>query len=94
MSDNSYEDVYDHYLVKFKKLFGKLDCGETVQYRGQLIQKLDYEDFVDKWKEFKGLDTYLFNVMSKGATLNDEIYRQYQSLSAQVLEKPKDFMTL
>ena len=50
--------------------------------------------FVEKWKEFKGLDTYLCSVMSKGATLNDDIYRTYRSLSAQVLEKPKDYMTL
>lgn len=94
MSDSSYDDVYQHYLSKFEKLFGQLDCGATVQYRGQLIQKLEYGDFVDKWKEFKGLDTYLCSVMSKGATLNDDIYRTYQSLSAQVLEKPKDYMTL
>ena len=94
MNDSTFEDVYNHYVAKFEKLFGALESGATVQYRGQLIQKLDYGDFVKKWKEFKDLDAYLCNVMSKGATLNDDIYRTYQGLSAQVLEKPKDYLTL
>lgn len=94
MSDSGIEDVYKHYLAKFESLFGKAEYGDAVQYQGQLIHKLDYEDFSDKWNEFKSLETYLRSVMSKGATLNDDIYRAYQGLCAHVLEKPKDFMTL
>ena len=94
MSERSYTDVYRHYLTKFESLFGTLDFGQAVQYRGQLIQKLSYNDFIEKWKEFKQLDDYLCEVMSKGATLNDDIYRNYLELSARVLERPKDYMTM
>ena len=94
MSETSYADIYRHYLTKFEKLFGELDFGEVGQHRGQLIQKLTYEEFVDKWKSFKQLDDYLCEVMSKGSTLNDDIYRNYLELSAHILENPKDYMTL
>ena len=94
MSEHSYADIYRHYLTKFENLFGALDFGEAVQYRGQLIQKLSYIDFIERWKEFKQLDDYLCEVMSKGATLNDDIHRNYLELSAHILERPKDYMTM
>lgn len=94
MEDSNFTDVYNHYLRKSEKLFGVLNVGQVARHRGKLIQKLSCEDFVEKWKEFKNLESYLRNVMSSGATLNDDIYRRYLELSALVLETPKDFMTL
>ena len=94
MSRDDYLDVYRHYLAKFEELFGDLDFDESVQYSGSLVQKLRYDDFVAKWTEFKKIEGYLREVMSKGATLNDEINRSYRALAASVLESPKDFMTL
>ena len=93
MDETSY-DIYNHYLSKFEDLFGTLKEGEVAQHQGRLIQKLGYEEFDKKWKEYKQLDEYLCEVMSSGATLNDDIYRNYLELCAQVLESPKDFMTL
>lgn len=94
MKRDDYLDVYLRYLSKFEDMFGELDFDEVVQHRGKLIQKLKYDDFVIKWTEFKKIEEYLREVMSKGATLNDEVNRTYQELSANVLETPKDFMTL
>jgi hypothetical protein len=87
-------DIYAHYLSKFEDLFGPLNVGEVAQHQGRLIQKLSYDEFAKRWKEYKQLDDYLCEVMSTGATLNDDIYRNYLELTAQVLESPKDFMTL
>lgn len=94
MSTTDYIDVYRRYLKKFDDLFGDLDFDEVVQNRGKLVQKLRYDEFVDKWTEYKRIEDYLREVMSKGATLNDEIHRTYQELSAHVLETPKDFLML
>ncbi len=94
MSPNDYIDVYRRYLKKFDETFGDLDFGEVVQNRGKLVQKLRYDEFVDKWSEYKRIEDYLREVMSKGATLNEEIHRTYQELSAHVLETPKDFLML
>ncbi len=87
-------DIYRLYLSKFEELFGDLDYEEVVQHKGKLIRKLKYEEFVDKWAEFKRIEGYLREVMSTGATLNDEINRTYKELSANVLETPKDFVLL
>ena len=94
MEDSNLTDVYKHYIRRSEKLFGALDVGQPAHHRGRLIQKLGYEDFVEKWNEFKKLESYLCTVMSTGATLNDDLYRRYLELSALVLENPKDFMTL
>jgi hypothetical protein len=94
MEDGNITEVYSRYLRRSEKLFGPLDVGQVAQHRGKLIQKLAYSEFVEKWNEFKKLETYLCHVMSTGATLNDDIYRKYLELSALVLENPKDFMTL
>ena len=87
-------DIYRLYLTKFESLFGELEYEEVVQHNGKLIQKLRYEEFVAKWSEFKRIESYLREVMSTGATLNDEINKTYKELSANVLETPKDFILL
>lgn len=91
---DSHLDVYRHYLAKFEQLFGDLEFDSVVQHQGQLIKKLRYEEFADKWVEFKHIEEYLREVMTTGATLNDEVNRTYVELSASVLEAPKDFMLL
>ena len=92
MTTEDYIHVYRYYLDKFNHMFGSLDFEEVVQYRGMLIKKLRYDDFVAKWTEYKQIEDYLREVMSKGATLNDEVNRTYRDLSAHVLENPKDFI--
>lgn len=94
MTEDSYIDVYRRYLERFEDKFGELDFSEVVQHRGKLVQKLRYDEFVSKWTEYKQTEEYLREVMSKGATLNDEIYHAYEELSAHILESPKDFMML
>lgn len=94
MSRDDLIDVYRRYLAKFEDMFGDLDFGEVTQHQGKLIEKLHYAEFVEKWSEFKRIEEYLRDVMSKGATLNDEINRTYLELSAYVLETPKDFVLL
>ncbi len=94
MSRDDFIDIYRRYLGRFEEMFGDLDYNESVQHRGKLIQKLRYDEFVGKWTEFKRIEEYLREVMSKGATLNDEINRTYFELSAYVLETPKDFVLL
>lgn len=89
-----YVDIYKRYLGKFEELFGGLSFDETVRYKGKLIKKLKYDEFVTKWNEYKKIETYLKEVMSKGATLNEEVNRTYAELSATVLENPKDFLLL
>jgi hypothetical protein len=89
-----YVDIYKHYLTKFDELFGALSFEETVRYKGKLIRKLKYDEFVTKWNEFRKIESYLKEVMTKGATLNDEVNRTYAELSATVLENPKDFLLL
>lgn len=94
MSKDDYIDVYRRYLSRFEDLFGEMDFDDVVQHRGNLIKKLRYDEFVTKWVEFKKIEDYLREVMTKGATLNDEVNRTYEELSANVLENPKDFMLL
>ncbi|MCP4679706.1 MAG: hypothetical protein GY854_30300 [Deltaproteobacteria bacterium] len=94
MNRDDFIDIYRRYLNKFQEQFGDLEYSEPVQHKGKLIQKLRFDEFVAKWEEYKRIEEYLREVMSKGATLNDEINRTYYELSAYVLETPKDFMLL
>ncbi len=94
MSQHEYVDVYKRYLKKFDDQFGVVEFDQSVSNHGKLIRKLRYDEFIDKWKEFRQIEDYLREVMSKGATLNDEVNRTYDELSATVLENPKDFMLL
>jgi hypothetical protein len=91
---DDYLDVYRRYLSRFEALFGEVDFDAAVQHQGKLITKLRYEEFVAKWTEYKQVEEYLREVMTKGATLNDEVNRTYAALAAHVLETPKDFMLL
>jgi hypothetical protein len=94
MTNENYLDIYKRYLNKFETNFGEVDFDDTVQHRGRLVRKLRYDDFVDAWTEYRKIEDYLREVMTKGATLNDEVNRKYAELASAVLENPKDFMLL
>ncbi len=93
MDDNCL-DIYNHYLKRLEQTFGDLAVGDTVQHQGKLIRKLAQDEFVANWNEYQKLEIFLRNIMSSGATLNDDIYQKYLELSALVLVQPKDFLTL
>ena len=94
MDDSELVDIYREYLAKFQKLFGELDFNQPVQFRGKLVEKLKFDEFVEKWTSYREIEDYLREVMTKGATINDEMNRTYEELSAYVLEDPRDFVTL
>ena len=92
MSSEDYVDIYKRYLERFEEMFGERAFDDPAQHGGRLIKKLRYDEFVIKYSEFKKIEEYLREVMSKGATLNDEVNHTYRELCAYVLEKPKDFL--
>lgn len=92
MDANEYVDIYRRYLNKFEQRFGPLEFDQPVRHLGKLILKLRFDQFVEKWTEYKETEKYLREVMSKGATINNEINRTYAELSAYVLEDPSDFV--
>jgi hypothetical protein len=92
MDTNEYVEIYRRYLNKFEQMFGSLEFDQPVRNRGNLIVKLRFDQFVQKWTEYKETEKYLREVMSKGATINNEINRTYAELSAYVLEDPRDFV--
>jgi len=87
-------DLYKRYLKRFDTFFGEVEFDDTVQHQGRLIRKLRYDDFVAAWTEYRTIEDYLREVMTRGATLNDEVNRKYSELAGAVLENPKDFMLL
>jgi hypothetical protein len=94
MSTDDYIDVYRRYLSKFEELFGDIEFNETVRYRSRLIKKLRYDEFVQTWTEYKQIERFMREMMTKGATMDDEVNRTYQDLSHHVLQNPKDFLTI
>ncbi len=94
MTSDDYLDVYKRYLKRFESVFGEMEFDDTVQHRGKLIRKMRYDDFVAAWTEYRKIEEYLREVMTRGATLNDEVNRKYAELAGAVLENPKDFMIL
>jgi len=92
MEPSEYVEIYRRYLNKFDQMFGALEFDQPVRHRGKLILKLRFDQFVEKWTEYKETESYLREVMSKGATINNEINRAYAELSAYVLEDPRDFV--
>lgn len=94
MTTDDLLDVYKRYLKRFDAAFGEIEFDDTVQHQGRLIHKLRYDGFVVAWTEYRKLEDYLREVMTKGATLNDEVNRKYTALAGAVLENPKDFMLL
>jgi len=92
MTTDEHIDVYRRYLKRFEEMFGEVAFDATVQHQGRLITKLRYDEFVAKYVEYKNLEDFLRDVMTRGATLSDDVNRMYRDLSAHVLETPKDFL--
>ena len=94
MSDDSYLPSYRQYIQRFDEKFGEKDFGEIARYQEYIIRKLKFDEYVEKYKEFVDLEALLERTQREGATTNDEVFRMYTELAANLLELPKDYTRL
>ncbi len=91
MNDDSYLPNYRQYIKRFDDKFPNREFGDIARYQEYLIKKIKYDEYVEKYKDFIELEGLLERTQREGSTTNDEVFRMYLELAANLLELPKDY---
>jgi hypothetical protein len=78
-------DEYRHYLVRFEQLLGKARHGAPVIWKGRLVTRLVYEDFVQRFSEFEAAQKLYREILARGDTTNDAVLKLLRDRSAELL---------
>jgi hypothetical protein len=76
------------YLSRFESSSGQHDFGDFVKFRGRLVKKLNYDEFVERFEEFARLKTTYEEIFQRGDTINDAIVRVLRERAAELMLDP------
>jgi len=79
---------FKEYLGRFDGQTGQHEFGEFVKYRGRLVKKLTYDEFVQRWDEYLRLKSTYEEIFQRGDTINDAIVRVLRERAAELMVDP------
>lgn len=86
MSDEIKEE-YIAYLERAKALMGDIPIDQYAKVHGQLIKKLNYEEFAEKWVQYRELVKRYEDGIKRGDTMNDIITQLINERATELLLK-------
>ncbi|MSP16216.1 MAG: hypothetical protein EXR73_06310 [Myxococcales bacterium] len=66
---------YRTYLERFDATLGTCEIGGYAKHRGRLIKKLRFDEYVEKFREYREVDELLKGIFERGDTVNDTVLK-------------------
>ena len=68
-----YKDEFINYLDRAKEQLGDLAIGKYGKFEGQLVKKMDYDEFMAVWEKYLEIRVAYDEIIAQDATVNDAI---------------------
>jgi hypothetical protein len=78
-------DEFKEYLKRFETEIGAREFGEYGTWNQFVIKKFNFDEFVTKYEEFKTLQDLYAEILKRGDTVNDAIFRSLKEVGANIL---------
>ncbi len=85
MDEPDHVSVFRDYLGRFESAAGERNFGEFVKFRGRLVKKLTYDEFMERWNEFARLRAAYEEIFERGDTINDAMVRVMRERAAELM---------
>lgn len=79
-----YETEYAEYLQRVGSI---MSDGLYAKFEGQLVKRLEYDEFVERWEQFVAARQTYDDILRQGDTVNDAIVKMLNEHAAQLLLK-------
>lgn len=83
----AYIEEFKTYVQRFDTEVGAKEFGEFGTWNRKLVKKLKYDEFVEKYREYKKLDELYTGILERGDTVNDVVLKTLSDCAAELLIK-------
>ncbi len=83
--EQTFVEEFKAYVQRFDAEVGAKDFGEYGKWKGRLVKKLRYDEFVEKWTEYTKLDGLYKGILERGDTVNDVVLKTLRDNGAELL---------
>jgi len=88
MADDLPEE-YQRYLARFDAAIeGSVDVGGVAKYKGKLVKKMGFDEFVTTHEEYHALAAHYIQSLDRGDTINDIIVKSIRDAAATLIITP------
>lgn len=81
------EAEYQAYLERFHAVVGEVPVGGFAKFKGQLVQKLSFDEYRTQRREYGSLHKTYSDAMLRGDTINDMVVRLLREHAARLIEQ-------
>jgi hypothetical protein len=85
MIERPFEAEYAEYERRAESFWGRIEAGQYGKFRGRLVKKLPYEEFVELYTKYLELKRSYDEIMVQGDTVNDAVVRLLEEHAAELL---------
>lgn len=78
---------YGEYVERVKRLLGEVKVGQYAKFQGQLVKRLGYDEFEERWDRYLEVKLAYDEILSRGDTVNDAIVNLLSEHAAELLIK-------
>jgi hypothetical protein len=82
-----FDKEYGEYLERATLEMGKVGVGQYAKFQGQLIKKLNYDEFEERWERYLEVKLAYDEILQQGDTVNDAIVHLLSEHAAELLIK-------
>jgi len=79
--------AFRQYVERFDTEIGHKEFGQFGTWERQLIKKLKYDEFVEKYMQYKQMDEVYRGVIERGDTINDMMLHALKEIAAELVIK-------
>jgi hypothetical protein len=79
--------AFRDYVKRFDEEIGPKEFGQFGTWERQLVKKLKYDEFVDKYQQFQQMEQTYRGIVERGDTINDMMLHALRETAAELLIK-------
>jgi len=77
--------AFREYVSRFDQEIGPKEFGQFGTWERQLVKKLKYDEFVEKYQQYRQMDETYRGILERGDTINDMMLRALREIAAELL---------
>lgn len=90
MTNEELVKAFREYVARFDQEIGPKEFGQFGTWERQLVKKLKYDEFVDKYKQYKQMDDVYQGIVERGDTINDMMIHALREIASELLIRTGD----
>ncbi|MDX9999791.1 MAG: hypothetical protein RBU30_00705 [Polyangia bacterium] len=85
MTNEELVKAFREYVGRFDEEIGPKEFGQFGTWERQLVKKLKYDEFVEKYKQYKEMEEVLEGINERGDTINDVMVHALREVATELV---------